>query len=220
MIATPQELEMLPSWHEFIREYSLTEEQKLQFVQYMQMVQASNELFNLTAITQPQQIIAYHFQDSLAISNYYDMGAVAMLADVGTGAGFPSIPLKIIFPHLKIVLIEVAHKKIMFLADVVDRLNLKDVEIADLDWRTFLRKTDASIDLFVSRASLHTDELMRMFKPSCPYRSKVLAYWASKEWLPTKVEAPFLRNEFEYTIKNKKRRIILFASLEPHKFSQ
>ena len=74
-----------------------------------------------------------------------------------------------------------------------------------------MRKTQDPIDLFVSRASLHTDELMRMFKPSCPYNSAKLAYWASKEWQPTNIEQPFLIKDQEYTIKNKKRRIIFFA---------
>lgn len=211
MIATTHEFENMPLWRNFIKEFALSPVQSMQFATYLQMVRASNELFNLTAITDPEQIIAYHFQDSLAISKYIDLKSITMIADVGSGAGFPGIPLKIVFPHLQISLIEVAHKKVNFLNEVIRALNLENVEVVDLDWRTFLRKTDEPIDLFVSRASLHTDELMRMFKPSCPYHTRQLAYWASKEWQPTQIEEPFLIKDQEYMIKNKKRRIIFFA---------
>lgn len=211
MVATIHEFENLPLWRDFIKEYELTQSQATQFATYLNMVRESNELFNLTAITDPQQIIAYHFQDSLAISKYIDIKSLRMIADVGTGAGFPGIPLKILFPQLQVILIEVAHKKVNFLNEVITALNLENIEVVDLDWRTFLRKTNEPIDLFVSRASLHTDELMRMFKPSCPYHTKQVAYWASKEWQPTKIEEPFLLKDKEYSIKNKKRRIIFFA---------
>ena len=212
MIPTTYEFENLPVWRAFIKEYSLTEIQTSQFATYLHMVKESNELFNLTAITDPAQIIAYHFQDSLAISKYVDMKSISMIADVGSGAGFPGIPLKIVFPHLKTTLIEVAYKKVNFLNEVIAALDLNNIEVVDLDWRTFLRKTEEPVDLFVSRASLHTDELMRMFKPSCPYRSALLAYWASKEWQSTKAEEPYLLKDEQYIIKSKKRRIIFFAS--------
>lgn len=212
MIATKNQFENTTIWHDFVRQYALTEKQAGQFATYLTMVRTSNELFNLTAITDPEQIIAYHFQDSLAISKCLDLKTITMIADIGSGAGFPGIPLKIAFPHLRVELIEVSRKKIEFLTSVIDALGLENCIVCDMDWRTFLRKTDEPIDLFVSRASLHTDELMRMFKPSSPYRETFLAYWASKEWQPGALEEPFLANDKEYTIKSKKRRIIFFSS--------
>jgi len=203
--------ENLPIWRAFVEEYKLTDTQAAQFAQYLKMVNASNELFNLTAITNPADSIAYHFQDSLAISTYIDFNTLQMIADVGTGAGFPGIPLKILFPHLRVMLIEVSHKKREFLHEVIAALNLTEIEVTELDWRTFLRKTQEPINFFVSRASLHTDELMRMFKPSCTYKNSSLAYWASKEWHPTHAEEPYLVADHGYTVKNKHRRIIVFA---------
>ncbi len=211
MITNHHEFENTPLWSDFIKEYNLTPAQASQFATYLTMVRESNELFNLTAITEPKEIIAHHFQDSLAISKSVDFKTVSMIADVGSGAGFPGIPLKIAFPHLRVNLIEVAHKKVGFLRDVIETLKLDNIEVIDLDWRTFLRKTDEPIDLFVSRASLHTDELIRMFRANCPYRTKHVAYWASKEWQPMKIEEPFLLREFDYTIKGKRRRIVFFA---------
>ena len=70
-----------------------------------------------------------------------DLNKVKVIVDVGSGAGFPGIPLKILFPHLGIILIEVNKKKQRFLQTVIRILELKDIEVCGLDWRTFLRKT-------------------------------------------------------------------------------
>jgi 16S rRNA G527 N7-methylase RsmG len=110
------------------------------------------------------------------------------------------------------MLIEVNHKKIEFLSTVIQELGLENVTISDLDWRTFLRTTNDSIDLFLARASLHTDELVRLFKPSSPYKEAQLIYWASKDWEPGKKDAPFVKKEYSYTLGNKKRRYILFSA--------
>lgn len=205
-------LQNLPQWHAFIKEYALSDLQQKQFARYFELVSEYNELFNLTAITQPAEIVAYHFQDSLAISKFVDFKKLQMIADVGSGAGFPGIPLKIVFPHLDAILIEVTKKKIEFLELVCAELDLESIMPMDLDWRTFLRKTDEPIDLFVSRASLHPDELIRMFKSNCPYRTKQVVYWASKEWRLSSVEEPFFEKEEQYTVKNKERKLIFFAA--------
>ncbi|GMU19198.1 MAG: hypothetical protein AMXMBFR12_03900 [Candidatus Babeliales bacterium] len=207
-------LQNLPQWHAFIKEYALSDLQQKQFARYFELVSEYNELFNLTAITQPAEIVAYHFQDSLAISKFVDFKKLQMIADVGSGAGFPGIPLKIVFPHLDAILIEVTKKKIEFLELVCAELDLESIMPMDLDWRTFLRKTDEPIDLFVSRASLHPDELIRMFKPICPYRDKKVVYWASKEWQLSAVEEPFFEKEERYTVKNKERRLIFFGKVQ------
>lgn len=205
-------LQGLPQWHAFIKEYALSDLQQKQFARYFELLSEYNELFNLTAIVQPAEIVAYHFQDSLAISKFVDFKKISMIADVGSGAGFPGIPLKIVFPHLDVILIEVTKKKIEFLELVCAELDLDSIMPMDLDWRTFLRKTDEPIDLFVSRASLHPDELIRMFKANCPYRTKQVVYWASKEWQLSAVEEPFFEKEERYSVKNKERRLIFFST--------
>jgi len=207
----PFEFMQLAVWDQLVKKYNLNPTQIDQFARYLALVQEHSELFNLTAIKDAAGIIAYHFQDSLAISNYVDFNKLSMIADVGSGAGFPGVPLKILFPHLNLILIEVSKKKIAFLNMVFEKLKLENCQVWDMDWRTFLRKTDEPIELFVSRASLHTDELMRMFKPSCPYNNRQLVYWASVEWQITKQEEPFFEREIEYMVKTKKRRLIFFA---------
>ncbi len=211
MISPTSDVQMLPRWRAFISEYNLSPMQSEQFQTYLKMLQEHNELINLTAITDTENIIASHFQDSLALSKFIDINKLTMIADIGTGGGFPGIPLKIMFPHLRVVLIEVTKKKIEFLNTVISTLQLEGIEVRDMDWRTFIRKTDEPIDLFVSRASLHTDELMRMFKENCVYRTRQLVYWASQEWQLTAIEKPYFVKEVSYMIMQKTRRFIFFA---------
>jgi 16S rRNA (guanine527-N7)-methyltransferase len=211
VISPTSDVQMLPRWRAFISEYNLSPMQSEQFQTYLKMLQEHNELINLTAITDTENIIASHFQDSLALSKFIDFNKLTMIADIGTGGGFPGIPLKIAFPHLRVVLIEVTKKKIEFLNTVINTLQLEGIEVRDMDWRTFIRKTDEQIDLFVSRASLHTDELMRMFKENCVYRTRQLVYWASQEWQLTLIEKPYFVKEVSYMIMQKTRRFIFFA---------
>lgn len=211
MISPTSDVQTLAMWRAFVSEYQLSSVQSEQFATYLKLLQQHNELINLTAITDTDNIIASHFQDSLALSKFIDFNKLTMIADVGTGGGFPGIPLKIAFPHVNVILIEVTKKKIEFLNHVIDTLQLENIEVQDIDWRTFIRKTDYPVDLFVSRASLHTDELMRMFKQNCVYKTRQLVYWASQEWQLTPAEKPYFVKEVSYAIKQKKRRFIFFA---------
>jgi 16S rRNA (guanine527-N7)-methyltransferase len=203
--------EQLPEWQTFVQEFKPDKKQVEQVQTYISLLLEANELFNLTAITDLQNVVAYHLQDSLALTKGIDLQSLSMLADIGTGAGLPGIPIKIIFPHLKVGLLEVNKKKIEFLKSVIAMLELENIEVWDIDWRTFLRKTNYPIDLFTSRASLHTDELMRMFKPSCSYNKSTLIYWASKDWHLSTIEEPFFVKEMAYTVKNRERKLIFFA---------
>lgn len=103
-----------------------TEEQLNQFYEYMNLLLEWNEKINLTAITAPNEVILKHFIDSLTINKYIKENST--LADVGTGAGFPGIPLKILRPDLKITLVDSLNKRINFLNEVINKLNLVNIE--------------------------------------------------------------------------------------------
>lgn len=196
----------------FIQEYQLSERQAEQFQLYLQLLLTARQQFNLTAITTIPDAINYHFRDSLALTRAFDISSIASFADVGTGGGLPGIPLKICFPHCAVTLIEVNSKKVAFLHEVIEKLQLDNVRVVQADWRTVLRTTDYPIDLFVSRASLHTDELMRLFRPGCFYRNAVLVYWASQHWEISPLEKSFFWKEYEYTIQHKKRVLVFFKA--------
>jgi len=199
-----------PNWELLQTEFALSERQIEQFSLYLDFLLKSNEEFNLTAIVQPHEVIAHHFYDSLAVSKFIDLSKMRNICDVGTGGGFPGIPLKILFPEIPMILLEVNKKKIDFLWRTIDLLKLDVIEVCDMDWRTFLRKTDWVIDLFLSRASLHTDELMRVLAPGSHYNYAQLIYWASKDWQMGKKEEPYFDREDSYIVKGKTRRLIFF----------
>lgn len=105
---------------------SLNKEQYDQFYAYMVLLIEWNEKINLTAITEPQEIILKHFVDSLTIAKYIEEGKT--IIDMGTGAGFPGIPLKIYRNDVKVVLADSLNKRIKFLNGVIEKLQLKNIE--------------------------------------------------------------------------------------------
>ncbi len=211
-ILQPQTPEQL--WQSFIKKNDLNSTQVKQLEQYLSMLDAWNKKMNITRITTREEVILYHLQDSLQVDQYVDIPSKKGMADVGTGGGFPGIPLKIKYPQLPVVLIEVNSKKISFLEAVIEQLGLQGIEVCSLDWRTFLRKTAYDIDLFCSRASLHPDELIRVFSPTCRYHHATLIYWASANWHPQEAEQPFLQAQETYQVGDKERKYVFFASPE------
>ena len=105
---------------------SLNEKQVKQFYDYMKLLLEWNEKINLTAITEPEEIILKHFIDSMTIAKYIEEGS--NLIDVGTGAGFPGIPLKIIRKDIEVTLLDSLNKRINFLEEVIARLELNQIK--------------------------------------------------------------------------------------------
>ncbi len=196
-------------WQQFVQAEQLSHIQERQFADFLALLIEWSENINLTTITAPSAVIKYHFQDSLILDRTIDLATVNTVCDVGTGAGFPGIPLAIKYPQLRVILIEVNHKKIDFLDLVIQKLDLENVEIYPHDWRTFLRTTDDTVDLFCSRASLHTDELVRVFKPGCRYKDAQLIYWAAIDWQAIDREKSFISEQVPYTVGSKKRKLVV-----------
>src|SRR5690625_4639714 len=105
----------------------LTEKQLDQFAIYYQTLIEWNEKVNLTAITDQDEVYLKHFYDSLTPSFYYPFQKQLHICDVGSGAGFPSIPLKICFPQIHVSIVDSLQKRIDFLQTLVDRLQLNNV---------------------------------------------------------------------------------------------
>ena len=106
---------------------TITEEQIEKFDKYYEMLIETNKVMNLTSITEYDEVIIKHFIDSLLVVNIFDINQSKKMIDVGTGAGFPGIPIKIMFPHLQITLLDSLNKRLKFLNDVIDELGLKNI---------------------------------------------------------------------------------------------
>lgn len=133
---------------------SLSNEQEQQFHRYYELLVEWNNVMNLTAITEYDQVNEKHFVDSLAIVKAVNIEKIDSVIDIGTGAGFPGIPLKIMFPHLKVVLLDSLQKRINFLNAVIDDLELKNISALHGRAEDYAKKLDyrEQFDLCVSRA--------------------------------------------------------------------
>lgn len=105
----------------------ITREQTAQFMCYLSQLLRWNKTINLTSITDPQEIVIKHFIDSLVVLTFTDFSVGAVVADLGTGGGFPGLPLKIMRKDLRLELIEPSKKKCSFLTSLVGLLQLHDV---------------------------------------------------------------------------------------------
>ena len=143
----------------------LSEMQVEQFFKYMNLLLEWNEKINLTAITDENEIILKHFVDSLTICKYLENKN--SLIDVGTGAGFPGIPVKIVRPDLKIVLLDSLNKRVKFLNDVIEKLDLKNIVALHGRAEEVARKPEyrEQFDIATSRAVANLSVLLEYLVP-------------------------------------------------------
>lgn len=155
-------------------------EQIEQFFDYMELLIEWNEKMNLTAITEPEEIILKHFIDSITILKEIEDGS--KIVDVGTGAGFPGIPLSIMNPTLKVTLVDSLNKRLIFLQEVVDKLKLKNVEIIHARAEEFgqNKKYRESFDISTSRAVANLSTLSEYLIPLVKVGGKVISMKAAE----------------------------------------
>jgi 16S rRNA (guanine527-N7)-methyltransferase len=133
---------------------TLSQEQISQFQTYYELLVEWNRFMNLTAITEFEEVMLKHFVDSLALGKALSVEKISRMIDVGTGAGFPGIPLKIVYPQLDVVLMDSLNKRVNFLKEVIEKLGLSGITAVHGRAEDLARKPEyrEQFDLSVSRA--------------------------------------------------------------------
>lgn len=153
-----------------------------QFIKYYELLVEWNSFMNLTAITEFNDVFKKHFIDSISLIKAYDVSKKVSVIDVGTGAGFPGLALKIAYPQMKITLLDSLNKRIQFLNEVIDLLGLKDIDTVHGRAEDFAKpgKLREKYDLCVSRAVANLSTLSEYCLPFVKVGGQFISYKSEK----------------------------------------
>lgn len=156
----------------------LSDEQLKQFSIFYDHMIEMNQVMNLTSITEEDEVILKHFYDSMSVIKYYDFHDQMNVIDVGTGAGFPGIPLAILLPNVQFTLMDSLNKRITFLKEVVQKCGLKNVECIHSRAEELAKDGDyrENYDVCVSRAVANLSVLLEYCIPFIKKGGKFISY--------------------------------------------
>lgn len=212
----------------------LNQKQLEQLKKYYELLIEWNEKINLTAITEKEQVYLKHFYDSLTMNKVYDLNKKIKVCDMGTGAGFPGIVLKIVFPNLQIELVDSLMKRIKFLDLVIKELELKDITTNHARIEEYSIKHIEEYDLITARAVTNLRMLTEISSQALKIKGKMIFLKGdSKEEIEESLNTLKILNlklekveKFTLPIENSNRSLIIISKENktpkkyPRKFSE
>ncbi len=195
----------------------LSELQKEQYRKYYDLVVEWNQKINLTAITEEDEFYTKHFFDSISLAFYKDYSNIESICDVGSGAGFPSIPLKILYPNLKVTIVDSLNKRIKFLNLVKDELGLTDCNFVHARAEEFGQNKEyrESFEIVTARAVARLNVLAELCIPLVKKGGYFLSLKAQKAEEETKeainaikLLGGKLEQDLEFDIEGEERHIL------------
>lgn len=204
---------------------SLTQNQLDQLNEYYNLLIEYNKVMNLTGITEYEEVYLKHFYDSLTLAKVIDLNSINSLCDIGTGAGFPGLVLKIVFPNLKITLLDSLNKRIEFLKVVIDKLSLKNIEVIHSRAEDYALKNRNKFDVTTARAVAHTSILLEYAIPLTKINGYFIPLKANMNEELKEIDNAInelnvrliKKSEFKLPIEGSTRTILLFEKLKDNK---
>lgn len=144
---------------------NITQEQLNKLNKYYELLIKYNKVMNLTGITEKKEVYLKHFYDSLTINKIIDLNKINTMCDMGSGAGFPGLPIKILFPHIEVYLIDSLKKRVNFLNQVIEELELKKIYSIHTRIEDYSKINKEKFDLVTARAVAKTNILLELSMP-------------------------------------------------------
>ncbi len=212
----------------------INDNQLNQLEKYYKLLIEYNKVMNLTGITKKEEVYLKHFYDSATLNKIIDLKSINTLCDLGSGAGFPGLVIKILFPNIKVVLVDSLQKRINFLNEVIKELNLKNIEAVHERIEVYAKNNIEKFDLVTARAVAKLNMLLEIGIPMTKINGNFIAMKANVteelinidklcESLNCKLTQKL---EFVLPIENSIRTLIKFkknkktSKLYPRKFEQ
>lgn len=196
---------------------NLTEKQFLKLDKYYEMLILANQNINLTGITEKKDVYLKHFYDSLTLNSIVDLSKINTFCDIGTGAGFPGLVVKIAFPNIKVTLLDSLTKRTEFLKSVIKELDLQDIEVINVRAEEY--KNREFFDLVTARAVAQANILLELAAPLAKdkivlMKGNINDELKNSKHFETELGIKLLaKKEFFLPIENSKRTLICYEKI-------
>ena len=209
----------------------LNENQLKQLGKYHELLVEWNKIMNLTGITEKEEVYLKHFYDCITIAKIIDLNEIKTLCDVGSGAGFPGIVLKIVYPNINITLVDSLNKRIKFLNNVIKQLDLKNIEALHFRIEDYALNNRNKFDMVTARAVAPINVLLEYCIPITKENKFFVAMKGKIDTEPSydnaikKLDTELLKKiQFNLPIENSDRTLLLFKKKKdikkyPRKYS-